>query len=219
MNTRKEKEKQLREQYIVDIAEKLFLEKGIDDTTMNDIAKNCQLSKTTVYTLFKSKDELEILVYQKIHKVKMKYLISEMKKKDNAYDKLLAFGYAYRSFFSENTSRLQFQLRQDYLGIDKGKIRNEILDNLNKFLDSDTVYMNSIFNQGVDEGVFRKDFHPEEMFELFYLVLRATLNQTLLIDNEISESSIYSKPVDKFEMILNIFLDGIKIKSKDEKQE
>ena len=219
MNIRKEKEKQLREQYIVDIAEKLFLEKGIDDTTMNDIAKNCQLSKTTVYTLFKSKDELEILVYQKIHKVKMKYLISEMKKKDNAYDKLLAFGYAYRSFFSENTSRLQFQLRQDYLGIDKGKIRNEILDNLNKFLDSDTVYMNSIFNQGVDEGVFRKDFHPEEMFELFYLVLRATLNQTLLIDNEISESSIYSKPVDKFEMILNIFLDGIKIKSKDEKQE
>ena len=211
MNTRKETEKKMREQYIIDIAEKLFLEKGIVNTTMDDIASKSELSKTTVYTFFRSKDELEILVYQKIHTLKMKYLVLEMKKKSNPYDKLLAFGNAYRNFFIENPSHLQFQIRQDYQGINKDKIRKDILVNLNDFLDSDTKYMNSIFMQGVDEGVFRKDLHPDKMFELFYLVLRAALNQTLIVDNEILSSSANKNSNDKFDMILNIFLKGIKV--------
>jgi len=212
MSKRKDREKHMREQYIIDIAEELFLKNGLSNTTMDDISKNCELSKTTVYKYFQSKDELEILVYKKIHAVKMQFLISEIEKREGAYGKLLAFGNAYRQFFSENKSSLQFQLTQDYLGINKEKIRKEILDDLNEFLNRDVIYLNSIFKQGVDENVFRKDLDSETTLELFYLTLRSVLNQVLFINSEPQTGLNERKTLDKYDLMLNIFLEGIKAK-------
>ena len=45
-------------QNILAAAEKLFLAKGFDKTTMDDIAKEAQYSKATLYVYFKNKDEI-----------------------------------------------------------------------------------------------------------------------------------------------------------------
>lgn len=43
---------------ILEAAHKLFLKKGINGTTMDDISREAECSKTTVYSYFKSKDDL-----------------------------------------------------------------------------------------------------------------------------------------------------------------
>jgi len=43
---------------IISAAKRLFLEKGIAQTTMDDIAKEADYSKSTVYAYFKSKEEI-----------------------------------------------------------------------------------------------------------------------------------------------------------------
>lgn len=43
---------------ILNAAKKLFEEKGIEQTTVDDIAKEADYSKSTVYVYFKSKDEI-----------------------------------------------------------------------------------------------------------------------------------------------------------------
>jgi AcrR family transcriptional regulator len=43
---------------IIDAAKKLFQRKGFDKTTMDDIAKKADYSKSTIYVYFKSKDEI-----------------------------------------------------------------------------------------------------------------------------------------------------------------
>jgi len=43
---------------ILDSAKKLFKIKGIEQTTMDDIAKEADYSKSTIYVYFKSKDEI-----------------------------------------------------------------------------------------------------------------------------------------------------------------
>lgn len=55
---RKEKEKEFKQNLITDAARKLFIEKGFDETTMDDIAKAAGFAKGTVYLYFKSKNEL-----------------------------------------------------------------------------------------------------------------------------------------------------------------
>lgn len=55
---RKEREKEQRRNDIVDAAEAVFYEKGIDKATMDDVAERAELSKGTLYLYFKSKDEL-----------------------------------------------------------------------------------------------------------------------------------------------------------------
>jgi AcrR family transcriptional regulator len=55
---RKEKEKLIRKNDIICAAEKIFIEKGFESTTMDDIAKEAEFTKKTLYSYFKSKEEL-----------------------------------------------------------------------------------------------------------------------------------------------------------------
>jgi len=55
---RKEREKERRRQQIIVAAKRIFSEKGYSRTTMDDIAKEAELSAGTIYLYFKNKDEL-----------------------------------------------------------------------------------------------------------------------------------------------------------------
>ncbi len=55
---RKEKEHLIRKNHMVNAAEKIFLQKGFERSTMDDIAKEAEFTKKTIYSYFKSKDEL-----------------------------------------------------------------------------------------------------------------------------------------------------------------
>ncbi|TAE35259.1 MAG: TetR/AcrR family transcriptional regulator [Sphingobacteriales bacterium] len=54
------------EEYILAEAEKLFMQFGIKSVTMDDIAKQLSISKKTIYTFYKDKDDL---VYRLIAKM------------------------------------------------------------------------------------------------------------------------------------------------------
>ena len=55
---RKEKEKERRRQQIMVAAKRVFTEKGFSRATMEDIAREAELSPGTLYLYFKNKDEL-----------------------------------------------------------------------------------------------------------------------------------------------------------------
>lgn len=56
--SRREKEKQLREEAIISAAEKLFYSKGYERTSMDDIAAEAEFTKRTVYQYFSAKQDL-----------------------------------------------------------------------------------------------------------------------------------------------------------------
>ena len=51
---RKEREKEQRRNEIVDAAEKLFFEKGYEGVSMDDVARDAELAKGTLYLYFKN---------------------------------------------------------------------------------------------------------------------------------------------------------------------
>ena len=55
---RKQRERERRRQQIMVAAKKVFTTKGFNKTTMEDIAKEAELSPGTLYLYFKNKDEL-----------------------------------------------------------------------------------------------------------------------------------------------------------------
>lgn len=57
-DSKKEALAEFHRQNILSASEKLFLEKGITKTTMDDIAKTAQYSKATLYVYFKNKEEI-----------------------------------------------------------------------------------------------------------------------------------------------------------------
>ena len=49
---------------LVDVARQLFARKGVEDTTMNDIAVASKKGRRTLYTYFKSKDQIYMAVVE-----------------------------------------------------------------------------------------------------------------------------------------------------------
>ncbi len=64
INERKEKEKDIRRNDIIEAAEKVFFKKGYSQATMDDVAKEAEFSKRTLYVYFNSKEQLhfEIMI-------------------------------------------------------------------------------------------------------------------------------------------------------------
>lgn len=59
---RREREKQERREAILAAASNVFLERGVSGATMEDIAREAELSKGTLYLYFASKDELFLAI-------------------------------------------------------------------------------------------------------------------------------------------------------------
>ncbi|MDA3814141.1 MAG: TetR/AcrR family transcriptional regulator, partial [Candidatus Cloacimonetes bacterium] len=55
---RKERERIQKQSDIIDAAEKVFMSKGFENATMDDIAEESEFSKGALYTYFQSKNEL-----------------------------------------------------------------------------------------------------------------------------------------------------------------
>ena len=49
---------------LVDVARQLFAKNGVDDTTMNDIAVASKKGRRTLYTYFKSKEDIYMAVVE-----------------------------------------------------------------------------------------------------------------------------------------------------------
>ncbi|MEW9124464.1 MAG: TetR/AcrR family transcriptional regulator [Thermotaleaceae bacterium] len=67
--TRKEKEREIRRKDIIDAAEKVFFAKGFDNATMDDVAKEAEFSKRTVYVYFRSKEQLYFQIMLRAYKL------------------------------------------------------------------------------------------------------------------------------------------------------
>lgn len=78
---------------LVDVARQLFARMGVDNTTMNDIAQASQKGRRTLYTYFKSKNEIYLAVVEselnKLHRM----LVDVAAKELPADEKLINFIY------------------------------------------------------------------------------------------------------------------------------
>ena len=55
---RKEREREMRRNDIIDAAEKLFFSRGYENVTMDDLAKELEMSRAALYLSFKNKGDI-----------------------------------------------------------------------------------------------------------------------------------------------------------------
>ncbi len=65
VSTRREREQQIRRESIIEAAQVLFEKKGFEQTTVDEIAAEAELGKGTIYSYFKSKEEIYIAILEK----------------------------------------------------------------------------------------------------------------------------------------------------------
>jgi AcrR family transcriptional regulator len=164
---RKERERERRRQQIIVAAKRVFSDKGFNRTTMEDIAKEAELSPGTLYLYFKNKDDLyaslslRILQYLLIrleHVIDNKDITPEQKV--SALADVMIDVYEFDPLVIINMFHLQ---------------SSETLKNLSEELLSEIKVLSrkslggiaSIFEEGIDAGVFIKA-HPIALADIFW---------------------------------------------------
>jgi len=147
---RKAKEKEELKALILQAAKKLFLEKGIEKTTMRNIANEIEYSVGTVYVYYKDKND----ILHDLHTQGFKQLGGEMKvlfNVENPMERIKALGRVYLQFAMENPDMydLMFNMKapMDFLESEYKADWNEGKDTFN--------VLRSTINQCMEKGHFR----------------------------------------------------------------
>jgi AcrR family transcriptional regulator len=85
---RKQREKEQRRIGIINAAEKLFYEKGFDNVTMDEIAEAVELSKGSLYLVFRNKDSLFFAIVARHEQEFLDELIRRLERPATGREKL-----------------------------------------------------------------------------------------------------------------------------------
>jgi AcrR family transcriptional regulator len=208
---RKEREKLHRKNQIIKTAEKIFLKKGFDKTSMDEIAEKAELSKGVLYLYFKNKKDLylalayNILIYYEKNFIKIaKKKISDLDKLKSIMSFFLNTNKKYKEFdepfrFFENCKADEFTDKNSYL-FKCLKVKSKLHEIVDRIL------QNCAEDKAINDKIDLK---------LFSLILQGMLNGVNLILTQTHSRLYYNEKFteEQKNTIINDFLsiifDGI----------
>ena len=98
---RKEREKEIRRNMIIDAAERVIFANRIDTSTMDQIAEEAELSKGTLYLYFKSKTDLYLAIQDRGMSILSDKLARVLGEKRKGIDLLKRFGEVYFDYANQ----------------------------------------------------------------------------------------------------------------------
>jgi len=96
---RKQREREQRRTAIINTAMRIFLKKGLADTTMEEIAAKAEYSKATLYLYFKNKEELLSVTIILVLKQFIAVLEEHQSRAGNLEKRIKSIGEAYLDFY------------------------------------------------------------------------------------------------------------------------
>jgi len=100
---RKEREKEMRSESIIDAAERIFYNKGFEHATMNDVAEEAELSKGALYLYFHSKNELCMaILYRSLQTLSNKFKLLQNNTNISGLEKINKIAEIFIAFSKKN---------------------------------------------------------------------------------------------------------------------
>lgn len=183
---RKKREKETRRREILDAARKVFAGKGLKKTTMEEIAREAELSPGTLYLYFKNKDELIASLSTSV----LEYLLAQLREVNlrrelDPHAKLyflkqtLYHVYEFDSLLLINIFNLQSgenlkNLSSEMLGVIKELSRSSINE------------IAKIFEEGIEAGCFIEK-HPMALADITWSLFSGVVlweDSKKLLDSE-----------------------------------
>lgn len=100
---RKEREKMTRDGDILNAAEKIFGSVGVESASMDEIAREAQFTRKTLYQHFGSKEELLSAVVLRGFKLLLSYVRDGVDETASGFERLRMMGRAFYGFYREHT--------------------------------------------------------------------------------------------------------------------
>jgi AcrR family transcriptional regulator len=173
---RRQREKDRRRKEIVTAAEKVFLAKGFEATTVDDIASAAELSKGTIYLYFESKEDLHDAIVMRGMDILSAMFQEAFDRGSSGLEKIRGIGQAYMKFFREQKDYFDALIR--FETHKKGEIAGN---------DPMILVIESL-KAGIEDGSIRDDIDPVKMALLLWGHTTGVLQNNHLKCEAMSES-------------------------------
>lgn len=138
------------------VADRLFMENGTEKTTMEDIAKEAEYSKATLYVYFKSKDEIFNYITLKGMRVLHENFTQVLLKKIGAIEQYMSICEVLAEFCEK--SPIYFQSMLETIASDaESREKSEILEDIYQIGEKLNEDIEILIQKGVQEGVFKDE--------------------------------------------------------------
>lgn len=162
MGTRVEREKLARRKGIIDSAERLFERKGYEQTTMDEIAKEAEFTKKTIYKYFVSKQEIYYEIAYRAFKALKEYTDDIVHFLDmNGYDKMAVFAERYLEFLNKHTLYSNIMLEMNPKPVQLNPEEKKIFQQTEDIAD-EIIFVN-IVEEGIKDGSIKTTKTAYEM--------------------------------------------------------
>ncbi len=197
---RKGREKESRKESIIDAAQKVFFEKGLQLSTMDEIAETAELAKGTLYLYYHSKEDLYLAVMMRGLRIMHDMFREVAVLKLPVIETLIRFADAYKLFYEQNKNYFRMLHFFNTPQFHK-QVSEEMMKSCDEFNQTLWLMVTEIITQGMSEKKLRNDLDPIEtaiilwsntsallmridgQYEMFKEKLNIDLNNTLRVSN------------------------------------
>ena len=166
-----------RKSQIINAARKLLFERGLDGTSVNQIAKQAELSPSALYTYFKNKEEIIAALSQEGLDLLHQQVTREVVADDPPQQRLRQLAGAYWAFSSEQ--REYFDIINHFLI----SPRPVLSENLKRMVDRQGENILAVglaaVEEGVETGVFRV-VEPRKFMLMFWAAINGMIQMEKL---------------------------------------
>jgi len=148
--TRKDAEIRFKREYIISAAERIFVRKGFDQTTMEEISSESEFSKPTLYAYFKSKHDIVYSSYIKAMNDNRYRYDAVFRKQLSFREKIKEYALTYLVCYQDNPVYLSFHLYWRLHNPSKDAISEQTFKDLASVYS--IKYLEEILLQGIREG-------------------------------------------------------------------
>lgn len=219
---RKEREKEQRANAIIDAAEKVFFERGLENATMDEVAERAELSKGTLYLYFKNKEAIVFEIFRRALSLLMSKFNEVYQEEQSGFENLLNVGRAFIEFSKVSSNYFSvmghFEMKHTFEtedcscgastdGSDKHKNMCDCCE-FNKQDNCPMAALSRIIVKGMEDGSIRKDIEPVLLAHLLWLQTMGVLQLA-----KASKSHLQVFGIEEEQIIrgyLDLLTDGIK---------
>lgn len=197
---------------ILEIAENLFIQHGIEQITIGKIAKEARLTRATIYNYFSNKEEIAKEIYANVTRGWRDRNEKEVWPfAGNGYEKLENFLLSFFEYLFQNPREARFVSELNYLYA-KHWSAESFIETMRGNLQEDFVFVQESIQQGREDGSLRKDIEAEVVLAAFFNFLPGMINRFGGMGDKV-QTEFGLNPETIFIQVCRIFLDGLKAPS------
>jgi AcrR family transcriptional regulator len=198
-----------QKEWILEISEDLFIQKGIEQVTIGDIAKTSRLTRATIYKYFSNKEQIAQEIFLSVTKSWRDRNEHEVwGHQGTGYERLEKFITVFFGYLFKNPRETSFVAELNYLYAKQWSAEmftSTMLENLQE----DRQFVLDSIQKGIADGSLRADIDPDLMLAAFFNFISGTFSRLGEMGDKVEKEFGHSSQA-IFSQICRIFLDGLK---------